>query len=230
MAKITTGPRVILSTGIPGLDNALYKGGFEEGTVILFIGDASSRKDLFGYHFLIEGLKNNEHVIFYDVEASSDEIYDLIATTGGLEDKGNMEFIDACPEYSKFYINAVPAKIIDHLKQVEDAKRVVINPLTFFIESFGIKDAGDFLIFIREIAMKKNLVIVILLADILGSLEIQSIIDKCDGIIQLKTNRVSDDIVHSMLVKKFGSGQKETTLSYRVMDMNITVTSTHRIV
>ncbi len=218
-----------MPSGIPGLDNALYRNGFEEGTVILYIGDASSRKDLFGYHFLIEGLKNDEHVIFYDVEASSDEIYDLISSTDGLENKGNFEFVDACPEYSKFYINAVPAKIIDHLKQVDDAKRILINPLTFFIESFGIKDAGDFLIFIREIAMKKNLVIVLLLADILGTLEIQSVIDKCDGIIQLKTESVSDDVVRSAFIKKFGADQRELTLTYHIRDKQITITSTDRI-
>lgn len=229
MAKINRQSRKILSSGIPGLDRALLKGGFEEGTVILYIGDASSRKDLFGYHFLIDGLKNNEHVIFYDIEASSDEIYDLIEHTNGIEVSEKFEFVDACPEYSKFYINAVPARIIDHLKHIPDAKRVLINPLTFFVESFGVKDAGDFLIFIREIAMQRNLVVVMLMADILGKLDMQSVIDKCDGIIQLKTESVSDDVVRSAFIKKFGADQREITLTYHIRDKHITVTSTDRI-
>ena len=229
MVKMNKGPRKIISSGIPGLDRALLKGGFEEGTVILYIGDASSRKDLFGYHFLIDGLKNDEHVIFYDIEASSDEIYELIGQTDGTEVNEKFEFVDACPEYSKFYINAVPARIIDHLKHVPEAKRVLINPLTFFIESFGVKDAGDFLIFIRDIAMERNLVVVMLLADILGKLDLQSVIDKCDGIIQLKTESVSDDVVRSALIKKFGVDQREITLTYHIRDKHITVTSTDRI-
>ena len=106
----------------------------------------------------------------------------------------------------------------------------MINPLTFFIESFGVKDAGDFLIFIRDIAMKRKLVVVLLLADILGALELQSIIDKCDGIIELTTERISDGIIRSMLIKKFGAGQKEIVLNYRVAESGITVTSTNRII
>lgn len=229
MAKLNKGTKKIISSGISSLDNSLQKGGFEEGSIILFIGDASSRKDLFGYQFLLEGLRNNESVIFYDVEASSDEIYDLISNSKKPETKGHLDFVNACPEYSKFYINAVPAKIIDHLKHKKKVKRVLINPLTFFIESFGIKDAGDFLIFIREIAMKRNLVVVFLLADILGTLEIQSIIDKVDGIIELKTEHVSNEIIRSMLVKKIGIDQKEIVLSYFIRDNNITITSTGRI-
>ena len=229
MAMPSSGTKKVISTGIPSFDSVLRKGGFEEGSIILIMGDASSRKDLFGYNFLVHGLKNSENVVFFDVEASSDEIHDLIMNTNQHLGRGQLDFINACPEYSKFYINAVPAKIIDHLKHLEHGKRVLINPLTFFIEAFGIKDTGDFLIFIRELAMKRNLVIVLLLADILGTLEIQSIIDKCDGIIELKTERMNEDVIRSMLVKKFGPGQNEVVLSYHVLDNNITITSTGRI-
>ena len=229
MAKPNTKKKNVISSGIPSFDCALEKGGFEEGSIILFMGDASSRKDLFGYHFLVEGLKNGENVTFFDVEASSDEIHDLILEQNKHKGKGQLDFVNALPEYTKFYINAVPAKIIDHLKHDEHGKRILINPLTFFIESFGIKDTGDFLIFIREIAMKRNLVIVLLLADILGTLEIQSVIDKCDGIIELKTERASDEIIRSMLVKKIGIGHSEVILTYHVADDKVIITSTSRI-
>jgi archaellum biogenesis ATPase FlaH len=228
----TTSPakRKVISSGLPVLDNAFRGGGFYEGTLNLFIGDASSRKDLFGFYFLMEGLSRSENVVFFDIQASSDEIYELVSTTKLKGMKGKLYFVNACPEYSKFYINAVPAKIIDHLKHVKDTKRVLINPLTFFIESFGIKDAGDFLIRIREIAMKRKLVVILLLADILKPLEMQSIIDKCDGIIQLKTQRISDDIVRSLHVKKMGVGQKEIMLTYYVANKKISISATNRIV
>ncbi len=229
MQQIQPVKRRVISSGLPLLDNTLRGGGFYEGTVILYIGDASSRKDLFGYHFLMEGLRNNENVVFCDIQASSDEIYDIITSTNLSNFKGNLDFINACPEYSKFYINAVPARIIDHLKKIDNVKRVLINPLTFFIESFGIKDAGDFLIFIREIAMKRKLVVVLLLANILEPLELQSIIDKCDGIIQLQTSRISNDIIRSIHIKKLGVGQREIELTYYVDNKKITITSTNKV-
>ena len=94
----------VISSGIPILDSKLQRGGFMEGTVILCIGDASSRKDLFGYRFLMEGIKNGEKVTFYDVEASSDEILDLFNDSDEIDNMDQLDFVDACPEYSKFFI------------------------------------------------------------------------------------------------------------------------------
>ena len=220
----------VISSGITSMDRSLHKGGFQEGTMVLIKGDAGSRKDLFGYHFVLHGLKNGEEVVFYDVEASSDEILYLIKTTDELKHLDNLDFVDACPEYSKFYINAVPAKIIEHVKNLNGPRRVLINPLTFFVEKFGIEDTGDFLIRIRDLAMRKKLVVVLLMADILSELEMQSIIDKCDGIIELETKSVIEDIFHVIKIRKFGVGQKHSPLSYLVRDKEIKITAYKNII
>ncbi|MGA1822675.1 MAG: RAD55 family ATPase [Thermoplasmatota archaeon] len=219
----------IISSGIVSLDAALNKGGFKKGTLVIYRGDASSRKDLFGYHFLLDGLLKGENAVFYDVEASSDEIMDIFTENGTVHYPGELTFVDACPEYSKFYINAVPAKIIDHMKNTEGVNRVLINPLTFFVEKFGVKDTGDFLIRIRDIAMKKKLVIVLLMADILNDLDMQSIIDKCDGIIELGTLRSVDKPYHTIKINKFGVGQKHIHMTYVVRDENIIVSTFENI-
>lgn len=219
----------IISSGISSLDESLNRGGFKKGTLIVYKGDASSRKDLFGYHFLLDGLNNGEKTAFYDVEASSDEIMEIFTENGTVEYPGELTFVDACPEYSKFYINAVPAKIIDHLKNADGVNRVLINPLTFFIEKFGVEDTGDFLIRIRDIAMKKKLVVVLLMADILSDLEMQSIIDKCDGIIELGTLRAVDKPYHTIKINKFGVGQKHVHLTYIVRDENVIVSTFEKI-
>jgi len=219
----------VISSGIPILDSKLQRGGFMEGTVILCIGDASSRKDLFGYRFLMEGIKNGEKVTFYDVEASSDEILDLFNDSDEIEDMDQLDFVDACPEYSKFYINAVPATIIDHMRQNNDSRRVLINPFTFFIERFGVMDAGDLIIRVREIAMQKNITVLLLMANILSDLELQSIMDKCDGIIELTTKVYHKDIFHELMLKKFGSGQRDVYLTYVIEDSKIKVTSMDKI-
>ena len=222
----------VVSSGIPALDEALDRSGFRKGSIILYVGDPSSRKDLFGYNFILEGLERGETVSFFDVEASSDEILELMHESVDPKLLEGLDFVDACPEYSKFFINAVPARIIEHMRQLDETKvnRVLINPLTFFLEKFGIRDTGDFIIMVREIAMRKGMVVVLLMADILKEREMQSVIDKFDGIIELKSIRIIDGIYHTILVNKFSLGQKNIELTYNIAGTRIRVTSTGKII
>jgi KaiC/GvpD/RAD55 family RecA-like ATPase len=224
--------RGIVSSGIPALDEALHRGGFKKGSIILYVGDPSSRKDLFGYHFLLNGMEKGNNVAFYDVEASSDEILDLMHEHVDPQLLEHLDFVDACPEYSKFFINAVPARIIEHMRDLDDTRvdSVLINPLTFFIEKFGLKDTGDFIIMVRDIAMKKGIGVVFLMADILSEREMQSVIDKFDGIIELKTVRIIEGIFHNISVKKFSVEQKNVELTYNIDGTIIRVTSTGKII
>jgi KaiC/GvpD/RAD55 family RecA-like ATPase len=226
------GEKGIVSSGIPALDEALYKGGFKKGSIILYVGDPSSRKDLFGYQFLLDGLELGNNVAFYDVESSSDEILDLFHEYVDPKLLENLDFVDACPDYSKFFINAVPARIIEHMRNLDEDRvnRVLINPLTFFLEKFGLKDTGDFIILVRDIAMKKGMVVVFLMADILGEREMQSVIDKFDGIIELKTIKIIEGIYHTIMLKKFSVEQKTVELTYNIEETKIQVTSTGRII
>ena len=224
--------REVVSSGIPRLDEALHFGGLKKGTINLFVGDPSSRKDLFGYHYLLEGLEKSEKVAFYDVEASSDEILDLMEENVSPLLMNNLQFVDACPEYSKFFIQAAPARIIEHMRGLDETKvnRVLINPLTFFVEKFGYKDAGDFIIMVREIAMRKNIAVVFLMADILPERDMQSIIDKFDGLMELDTVRIIEGIYHTIQVKKFSVQQKNVQLTYHIDGTIIRITSTGKII
>ena len=221
----------IVTSGIPLLDHALEHGGFKKGSIVLVVGDHSARKDLFGLTFLKEGLAKGERVAFYDVEASSDEIMDLLIETADPHLMKNLNFMDACPEYSKFFINAVPARIIEDMRML-DAKavnRVLINPFTFFLEKFGMEDSGDFLILVREIAIKKKLTVMFLMADILDERSMQSVIDKFDGIIELRTVELHEGFYHTIDIKKFSIKQKKVQLTYNVFETEVQITSTGRI-
>lgn len=224
--------RSVVSTGIERLNESLHYGGFKKGTINLYVGDPSSRKDLFGYHYLKDGLRSGEEVAFYDVEASSDEILDILEENIQPELMENLDFVDACPEYTKFFIQAVPARIIEHMRNLDENKvqRVLINPLTFFIEKLGYRDAGDFIIMVRDIAMKKNIAVVFLMADILSERDMQSIIDKFDGLMELRTVRIIEGIYHTIQVKKFSVQQKNVQLTYHVDGADIRITSTGKII
>jgi KaiC/GvpD/RAD55 family RecA-like ATPase len=222
----------VVSSGISALDDALHYGGFKKGAIHLYVGDPSSRKDLFGFHFLKEGLEKGENVVFYDVEGSSDEIMELMGEEMDDVRLKKVEFVDACPEYTRFFIQAVPARIIEHMRNLDERKvnRVLINPLTFFMEQFGYKDAGDFVIMVRDIAMKKKLSVVFLMADILPERDMQSIIDKFDGLLELRTVRIIEGIYHTIQIRKFSVQQKNMQLTYHVRGTSIKITSTGKIV
>ena len=230
--KKERGDKGAISSGVTALDESLHKGGFRKGSIILIVGDPGSRKDLFGYHFLQEGILKGEKAAFYDVESSSDEILELMEDNIPEDIMKGLDFVDACPEYSKFFINAVPAKILEHMRTLDPAKtnRVLINPLTFFIEKFGLRDTGDFIIMIRDIAMKKGLVVMFLMADILLEKEMESVIDKFDGILELDTVRIIEGIYHTIQVRKFSVQQKNIQLTYNIDETRIVVTSTGKII
>jgi len=221
----------IVSSGIPALDQALFHNGFRKGSVVLVVGDHSARKDLFGSTILREGILSGEDVAFYDVESSSDEILEIMQEKLDPHLLPALHFMDACPEYTKFFINAVPARIIEDMRGIRSDKvnRVLVNPFTFFLEKFGLDDAGDFLIMVREIAMEKDLVVVFLMADILSGKEMQSIIDKFVGIIELRTVEIQEGYFHTLDLKKFSMQQKRVKLTYNVIDSEIRITSTGRV-
>ncbi len=229
MLKFPINKKKVISTGVPSLDKSLEHGGLQEGEIHMFIGDATSRKDLFGYRFLTDGLEKGERVAFYDIESSSDEILELLSSKRKDWDPTNLQFMDACPEYSKFYINAVPGKIIDDMKNLIGVSRVLINPLTFFVEKFGIDDAGDFLIRIREIAMKKDLTVLFLMANILDQAKLQSIIDKCDGVAEMETKVVMREVYHQIKLTKFGS-PLNLLMTYVIRENDIQVTKWEKVV
>jgi circadian clock protein KaiC len=61
------------STGITGLDEILY-GGFLQERAYLIRGSPGAGKTILGLHFLLEGVKNNEPVLFITLSESEKSI------------------------------------------------------------------------------------------------------------------------------------------------------------
>lgn len=61
-----------VQSGIPGLDE-LLRGGFVRGRMYLVSGEPGTGKTTVGFHFLEEGLANDEPVLYIHGEESSDE-------------------------------------------------------------------------------------------------------------------------------------------------------------
>ena len=70
---MATKEREIASTGIPGLD-AVLSGGLTRNRSYLVQGDPGVGKTTLGLHFLLEGVKNRERVLYIGLSETADEL------------------------------------------------------------------------------------------------------------------------------------------------------------
>ncbi len=123
-----------ISTGIPGLDN-LTKGGFEEFSVNMVVGDSGSGKTIFSMQYLMEGLKRGEKCIYITFEEKKDEFYRNMKEFGwdlaSYEKKGKLFFLEYSPEKVKMMIEEgggeIESTVIRH-----KVTRLVIDSVTSF--------------------------------------------------------------------------------------------------
>ncbi|MGM0502354.1 MAG: ATPase domain-containing protein [Bacillota bacterium] len=129
-----------ISVGIDGLDEIL-QGGLMEQDSYLVRGGAGSGKTTIGLHFLIEGAKNNERVLFITL---SEPKHKIIRNAKRREfDVSDVEFLDLSPssdfidqeeDYNVFEASEVErspllTKIIDYIESF-NPQRLFIDGLT----------------------------------------------------------------------------------------------------
>ncbi len=131
-----------LSTGITGLDEVLY-GGFLPERAYLIRGSPGAGKTILGLHFLLEGVKNNEPVLFITLSESEKSIRSN-AERLNLPING-LTILDLSPE-SEFFIKIesydifspaeverepITKKIVEEVERLKP-KRVFIDSMTQF--------------------------------------------------------------------------------------------------
>ncbi|MFB6360702.1 MAG: ATPase domain-containing protein [Halobacteriales archaeon] len=129
-----------LSTGIRRLDEIL-SGGLIAGRSYMLRGSAGAGKTILGFHFLEDGIANDESCLFINLEEDLADLKSNAATLGfGTDD---VEFLDLSPSadvftedqsYEVFSASEVEQEpltdeIIEAVKRVEP-ERVVVDPLT----------------------------------------------------------------------------------------------------
>ena len=137
-----TGINGRLSTGIKGLDEIL-EGGLIGRRTCLVKGGPGSGKTTLGIHFLLEGIRNNETVLFITLEEPEQNIRENIRSRGF--DLSKVEFLDISPT-SDFFLEVqtydifspaevdrepLTRKILDTITRL-NPKRVFIDPITQF--------------------------------------------------------------------------------------------------
>jgi len=125
-----------IPSGIFGLDE-LIEGGFVKGSMVLVSGKTGTGKTTFGIEFLVEGLRKGEKCIFISMEEAPEEIKMTARYYGWNLEKFEKEnlleimYIDPLKisEIERLERN-VFSYIIDEIKNRENIKRLVIDPIS----------------------------------------------------------------------------------------------------
>lgn len=119
-----------LSSGIPGLDEAL-KGGIPAGDITLITGTPGSGKTTFCMQMLAYGAKHDEIGIYFTLEESAN---DIVSQFEGFEpdindliEDGRLKIVEVpLSDYESF------KSVISSEIEATNAKRVVIDSVTYF--------------------------------------------------------------------------------------------------
>lgn len=123
-----------VSTGIPTLDK-MCEGGYEEKSINITVGGIGSGKSIFGMHFLMQGVKEGEKVMYVTFEEKREEFFQNMIDFGWdlekEEEKGNFVFLEYSPEKVRMMIDegggAIESLVIRH-----KVTRIVIDSITSF--------------------------------------------------------------------------------------------------
>lgn len=123
--------RIFLSSGIPGLDEALNKGLRKTSSTII-AGSPGSGKSIFALQFLIEGAKKGESGLYITTDETIEAIREYSKTIGmdieEYERTGMIYIIEQRPSRGRIMTIEAPIKLIQEKK----IKRAVLDSLSLF--------------------------------------------------------------------------------------------------
>lgn len=132
MRKIRQKDKVAL--GIPKFDDITH-GGFEEQSINLITGGSGSGKSIFAMHFLLEGIKQGENVLYVTFEEKKEEFYENMKKFGWnleeVEKTGKFLFLEYSPEKVKMMLDEGGGAIENTILK-GNIKRMVIDSITSF--------------------------------------------------------------------------------------------------
>ncbi|USG99665.1 AAA family ATPase [Thermococcus argininiproducens] len=223
-----------ISTGIEGLDKMLH-GGLISGRAYLVKGGPGTGKTTLTIHFLMEGVRNNEKVLYITLEEPLDPLKQDMKKLGLDISTPLFKGIDATPigershifegtyheEFAKSFGRLV--KAIKERLDTEEFTRVVIDPITMVkltIEN-DLEYRRTFIGFLKDLA-KYN--VTLLITSELHETDLEDYL--VSGVIELRTYEISGKVVRGIKILKFrGSSFDEQIRPYRLTDRGFEIYS-----
>lgn len=221
-----------ISTGVEGLDKMLH-GGLLPGRAYLVKGGPGSGKTTLAIHFLMEGIKKGEKVLYVSLEEPVDILKEDMKKLGLDMDVSNFVAIDATPvkqkrsifeaehfeEFARGFKKLVDA-VADRLKE-EKYSRIVIDPITML--RLTIRDELEyrrmFIGFLKEVARHNATLI---MTSEFYNMDIEDYL--VSGVIELREIEEGGKTLRGIKIVKFrGSAFDEGVRPYRITDEGIKV-------
>lgn len=227
-----------ISTGVRGLDKML-NGGLIPGRAYLIKGGPGTGKTILSIHFLMEGVKNGEKVLYITLEEPIEILKEDMRKLGFDIDNPLFVGIDATPvkekrsifegfhyeEFAKGFTELVRA-VRERLKE-DKFTRVVIDPITMVRLTITdeLEYRRTFIEFLKEIARYD---VTLLMTSEIYEINIEDYI--VSGVIELRTFDIGGKTVRGIRISKFrGSSFDETVRPYRITNNGFEVYSEESI-
>ena len=128
-----------MSTGIKNLDR-IAEGGFRRNSTNLIVGGSGSGKSIFAIHFLIEGVKRGENVLYVSFEEKKEEFYSNMLGLGWdlekYEKSGKFFFLSYTSEKVKTMLEEGGGDI-ETIVLNKGIQRIAMDSVTAFVMLFG---------------------------------------------------------------------------------------------
>ncbi|AHF79827.1 circadian clock KaiC-like protein [Thermococcus paralvinellae] len=217
----------------------MLNGGLIPGRAYLIKGGPGTGKTILSIHFLMEGVKNGEKVLYITLEEPIEILKEDMRKLGFDIDNPLFVGIDATPvkekrsifegfhyeEFAKGFTELVRA-VRERLKE-DKFTRVVIDPITMIKLTMEdeLEYRRTFLAFLKEIA---NYNVTLFLTSEVYEMSIEDYL--VSGVIELKTFETGGKTVRGIKVVKFrGSDFDETMRPYKITSSGIEVYSEETI-
>lgn len=232
------------TTGINSLD-AQLGGGLSSGSVVLLLEEPGAGADIFSLHVAIEGLKNNEKVLYvttddtveelkesislyFDVSTdilSKIDIIDLVSTRMGLSTE---------EDSAKAYLKRTRYDTLSGLKtsiQDEQYDRVIINNITYFFTHYDREEVFKLVEEFATVSKQDESIFFMLMTK--GMFDHQTEVamkHSGDGVIEFSMREIEDEMQRRLKVLKLKRALvPKTVLRYDLTDKGFRMESVMRV-
>jgi len=219
-------------TGIAKLDE-LIEGGYKAGSVNLIEGDAGSGKSTFAVHYILEGIRCGEKVVYVSIEENKQSFFQNMAMLGfdlaAHEKSGMLLFYECSAQNLKDFLERGQLGIEIDIKDMQ-AKRLVIDSVSAFTLTYE-SDAKQRTAMQRLFEKIRNWnMTTLIVSESSQDYPPYGLPYLVDGWIKLYYKKVGQERVRTLEVLKMrGTRHKTTEVVYRIEDRGINLYPNERV-
>lgn len=231
-------------TGINSLDTQLG-GGLSSGSVVLLLEEPGAGADIFSLHVAIEGIKNNERVLYvttddtveelkesiglyFDVSSeliSKIDIIDLVSTRMGLSTE---------EDTAKAYLKRTRYDTLSGLKtsiQNENYDRIIINNITYFFTHYETEEVFKLVEDFAAVSKQDESIFFMLMTKGMFDQQTEVAMKHAgDGVIEFNMREIEDEVQRRLKILKLKRALvPKTVLRYDLTNKGFSMESVMRV-